>query len=486
MKKKVTKKVEDEINTLVSKIILGFKSNLLSILLYGSNIKKVSKKNDIDLIIILKEKNSSSKDLRILRRVLQTRKDFVDLQLLYEKELINGDTFSLDTHGQFIIEELKKAIPLYGDNPFVGFFLSISLIQLSIMHKLQYYVFRARQEYLGYGFSTKDKSKDFHRKKIIMAMLDLLLAKQITINDQKNILKIFIKNFPGVIKDEFYSLLNEKKLLDIEEAMPIYEVLYDKALSIITYVYPEQRKPKIAKYKGVFFEYLIPKKVSTKIPFIILCDGLPSIPYQKNFMNILVNLGYGVLYPRYRGAWESEGIFLEKETGKDISDLAERLVKGLDLEGINLTATQITLIATSFGASVALSIAKDKNIKRIIALSPVLDFRKFSNLNSLKKFLQKMYPSVYRFTNITWDNLASGEAVPSSSSINRNLAPKIFLFGGKQDKEISSLKLISWGKRMCITTRIYDNLGHLSFSKIEGKLLEDIVNILNFSDLELQ
>lgn len=470
---------KDKITFLVSEIIFRFKDNLRSILLYESDIKDIAEKNDIDMIIVLKIKRSSSKDIRIIRQFLHSEKKNVDLQILYEKELANGNAFSLDSHGQFIVEELKHAIPLYGDNPFTSLSPSIPMVQLSVIQKLQYYVFQARQEYLGYNFPTKDQSKDFHRKKLRMAMLDLLLAKQITLKKSEDVIEIFIQNYPGIITDKFRFSLNKKTPLNIEEALPIYEALYDEALSLTTKIYPKQKKPKIAKDEGVFFEYLIPENITGNIPFIILCDGLPAKPHQNNLMNILVNLGYGVLYPRYRGTWESEGIFLEKNVGKEISDLAEKLLNGSLLDGVNVTATQITLIATSFGASVALSIAKDKNINKIIALSPVLNFKNLSNLHSLKKFLQKMYPTIYRFTNLSWENLVSGKVVPSASLVDKNLASKIFLLGGDEDKEISSIELMSWGRKKGIPTTIYKNRGHLSFSKIEGRLLDDIVSLLN-------
>ncbi len=472
-------KRKNRINFLTKGIASIFKNNLSSILLYGSNLDQYRKTNDIDMIIILKIKKSSLEDLKKIREILCGIEKDIDLQLLYEKELTDGNTFSLDTHGQFIVEELKNAIPLYGENPFVLLFPSAQICQLSIVQKLQYYIFRARQELLGYNFSTKDQSKDFHRKKIKMAMLDLLLAKQITLKTTENIFKVFIQNYPKTITDNFHLLLKERAPLEIEGALPIYEALYDEALFMSTKIYPKQMKPKIAKKNGIFFEYLIPKNKTGKIPFIILCEGLPAKPCQNKLMNILVDLGYGVLYPRYGGTWESEGVFLERKPGEEISYLAEKLLNGLVLGGTNITAKKITLIATSFGASVALSIAENKNINKIIALSPILNFKNLPSLDSLRKFLQKMYSTTYRFTASTWENLASGECVPSASSVNKKSVSKIFLFGGYEDKEISPIELMTWGKKIGISSCLYKNMGHLSFSKVKGKLLKDIVSLLN-------
>ena len=475
----------NQINELADRIISLFKDNLSSILCYGSTTENPLETNDVDIIIILKNKHDIQKDMALLKKILVQEQKNIDTQLMYEKELANGNVFSLDTHGPFIVEELKKAIPLYGDNPFIKLNIYNDVRLASVIQKLQYYVFRARQASLGNPILTKDKNGNFHRKKLKMAMLDLLIAKQVTLNNSDDIIKTFIKYYPKIITKEFQFLLDRAKPLESLEALPIYEALYDEALSWINKVYPEKQKPGIAKEKGIFFEYLLPKKTEN-IPFIILCDGLPSVPYKHDLINLLANNGYGVLYPRYQGTWESDGTFLAEKPGKDISYLAMQLRKGIILGKAKLNASYILLLGTSFGGSVALSLAADKNVDLIIALSPVLDFQNFPNLDSLKNFLQNMYSGSYRFTEESWKKLSSGHAVPSSSAVNKSSASKIFLFGGGHDKEVPAKQLQDWGEQQGIKTIIYPNLSHLSFSKIEGRLLDDILKLLNFSSSKLQ
>ncbi len=468
------------INELVNKLISGFKENVLSILLYGSAIENNSETNDVDIIIILKNKNNIINDIKLIKEHI-LEKNNIDAQLLYEKELTSGNTFSLDTHGQFIVEELKQALPLYGDNPFMKLNINQEICKASVIQKLQYFVFRARQASLGYAILTKDNNHDFHRKKLKMAMLDLLIAKQVKVNKSEDIIEVFNKHYPEIITKEFQALFNQRKSLEPLEALPIYESLYDEALS--WKIYSEKQKPGIAKEGEIFFEYLLPKETNN---FVILCDGLPAVPYQHNLINLLANNGFGVLFPRYRGTWESEGIFLEKKPSDDISYLAKQLHKGIILGKNKITANTVSLISTSFGASVALSLAADENIDKIIALSPVLDFQKFSNLDSLKIFLQKMYSGSYRFTEKSWNELSSGRAVPSSLAVTKKFAPKLFLFGGGQDKEIPAKQLQGWGDNQGIKTTIYPDLSHLSFSKIGGKLLDDLLKLLKSSSSESQ
>jgi hypothetical protein len=39
------------------------------------------------------------------------------------------------------------------------------------------------------------------------------------------------------------------------------------------------------------------------------CDSMPSIPRKQPLSDFLTGKGFWVIYPRYRGAWESGGEF---------------------------------------------------------------------------------------------------------------------------------------------------------------------------------
>jgi len=54
---------------------------------------------------------------------------------------------------------------------------------------------------------------------------------------------------------------------------------------------------------------------------------MPSIPSKQPLMEFLSRNGYWVIYPRYRGAWESAGQFLEKSPHEDILDIIADLPK---------------------------------------------------------------------------------------------------------------------------------------------------------------
>jgi hypothetical protein len=72
-----------------------------------------------------------------------------------------------------------------------------------------------------------------------------------------------------------------------------------------------------------FLPSLRPRKTQK---VIVLCDGMPSIPRKQPLMEFRAGKGFWVVYPRYRGAWESEHI-LRPATGMRI---AEALALNID------------------------------------------------------------------------------------------------------------------------------------------------------------
>src|SRR6266516_3964526 len=82
--------------------------------------------------------------------------------------------------------------------------------------------------------------------------------------------------------------------------------------------------------KEIVAEFLPPSRSAKKQKLIILCDGMPSIPRKQSLSEFLAAKGFWVLYPRYRGAWESGGEFLAKSPHEDIRDILDELPADLN------------------------------------------------------------------------------------------------------------------------------------------------------------
>jgi pimeloyl-ACP methyl ester carboxylesterase len=118
-------------------------------------------------------------------------------------------------------------------------------------------------------------------------------------------------------------------------------------------------------------EFLPPSRERTTQKVVILCDGMSSIPRKQSLSEFLPAKGFWVIYPRYRGAWESDGRFLEKSPPEDnlniIDDLPEEIEEIAFGRRFRLSPDQIFVIAGSFGGAAAILLSLDPRVQRVVA-----------------------------------------------------------------------------------------------------------------------
>lgn len=238
--------------------------------------------------------------------------------------------------------------------------------------------------------------------------------------------------------------------------------------------------------RGILTEIAFPKENPSR-EAIILCDGLPATPKQRELMETLVSRGFFVAYPRYRGTWESDGVFLEHSPAKDIIDIAETIQKGESLrelysqENFSFSIDRVYVLGVSFGASVALAVSPQKVITRVVAIAPIIDFKNFSDskyknqdLHFLGNFLRRGFPHVYRFEDSRWEALCRGEIFSPISGITPVTALKtVVLFGGN-DTVVHSKHGEDILNKKGITYRTIPNLSHPSLSSLSHSSILDI------------
>ena len=130
--------------------------------------------------------------------------------------------------------------------------------------------------------------------------------------------------------------------------------------------------------KDIVAEFLPPRRSSTKQKVIILCDGMPSVPRKQPLAEFLADQGYWVFYPRYRGAWESGGQFLEHSPHEDILHVIDELPRGVTELAFGRRfrpqPDEIFVIGGSFGGAVAILASLDRRVKKVVATCPVVDW----------------------------------------------------------------------------------------------------------------
>jgi dipeptidyl aminopeptidase/acylaminoacyl peptidase len=160
-------------------------------------------------------------------------------------------------------------------------------------------------------------------------------------------------------------------------------------------------------------EFLPPTRKTKKQKVIILCDGMPSVPRKQPLMEFLSRKGYWVFYPRYRGAWESDGRFLEKSPHEDILDIVSELPNGITEiafgEHFPLSPDEIFVIGGSFGGATALLSSLDPRIKKVVANCPVVDWAvleeeqsKETSNPSYAAYIREAFGQGYRLSEKNW------------------------------------------------------------------------------------
>jgi len=226
--KKNSSEIPDIALNIRNSIIEKLGSNVSSILLYGS-IKLGGDFWDVDILIILKENKFEFGDLNLLKKIAQEFSGAVlDLQFMYEEEIKSPNIFSLDAHGAFFTRILKRATVLYGKNLFLNFEPNEKQLLVSLVTRIQRYLFHARQEYILGGRHNKDKNPKYHQKHVMRSMFDLLMMTQEWLENE-DVKDLINKKYPGIFSKEDWNILSSDSD-NIEDYIILYEKIYSLVL----------------------------------------------------------------------------------------------------------------------------------------------------------------------------------------------------------------------------------------------------------------
>lgn len=196
--------------------------------------------------------------------------------------------------------------------------------------------------------------------------------------------------------------------------------------------------------KEIVAEFLPPRKPRKTQKLIILCDGMPSIPRKQPLAQFLAGKGFWVIYPRYRGAWESGGEFLEKSPHEDILDILDELPTELEEiafgRRFHLSPDQVFVIGGSFGGTAAILLSLHPRVKRVVANCPVVDWEildRSEKMETIKEnyaeYIHEAFGNGYRISDANWEKLRSGTFYNPWHHRNEVTPSKILMFHAKDD-----------------------------------------------------
>jgi esterase/lipase len=226
--------------------------------------------------------------------------------------------------------------------------------------------------------------------------------------------------------------------------------------------------------KNIVAEVMFPKRQTGKVA--ILAIGLPSSPSKRGVLEFLSEKGYVAIFPRYRGTWESEGNFLEKSPALDIRDVISDLTKHKTVKDLfsgetkRVRVTAIHLFGSSFGGPAVLLNSHLPIVKKIIAVSPVIDWKKEGESEPFPifvKFTQEAFGDAFRTKHTKdWQKLVKTDfynPIQHTSSID---GKKIFIIHTKDDKIVPYEPLIPFAEKTCSLYYLKPKGGHLSISHL--------------------
>jgi dipeptidyl aminopeptidase/acylaminoacyl peptidase len=236
-----------------------------------------------------------------------------------------------------------------------------------------------------------------------------------------------------------------------------------------------------ARFKNeIVAEFLPPARPRKKQRVVILCDGMPGIPRKQPLMTFLAAKEYWVFYPRYRGAWESGGEFLERSPHLDILDVIDELPKGVrELafgKRFELSPDEIFVIGGSFGGAAAILASLDARVKKVIANCPVVDWAilgkeekaETSNPN-YAAYIREAFGKGYRLSDKNWRKLRNGKFYSPVYHAREITAQKIMMFHAKDDPYVPYKTVKNFASKTGVTLNLFERGGHLSTEMIVRK-----------------
>ena len=232
-------------------------------------------------------------------------------------------------------------------------------------------------------------------------------------------------------------------------------------------------------------EFLPPSRPRKKQKLILLCDGMPSIPSKQALSEFLSAKGFWVIYPRYRGAWESEGEFLANSPHEDILDVLDELPQELEDiafgQRFRLLPDQILVIGGSFGGAAAILLSLDPRVQRAVATCPVVDW---SILDSAEKaetskanyaeYIRQAFGKGYRLSDENWGKLRGGTFYNPWHHRREIDGSKVLMFHAKDDPNVPYARTKEFAEITGAKLKTLKHGGHISTAYITQRYWQEI------------
>lgn len=222
--------------------------------------------------------------------------------------------------------------------------------------------------------------------------------------------------------------------------------------------------------KDIIAEFAVPANRNSR-KVLIFCPGMPSAPYKDDILEFWAQKGYWAFFPRYRGSWESNGIFLEQSPHLDILSVIDELSRPfIDFwngQKYRFKPEKINIVGSSFGGPAAILASMDPRVNKVICMSPVVDWKaeeKADPLDNLYKLTQSAYGDAYRLNKTYWNKLKRGRFYNPAHHLKDIDGRKILIYHAKDDDVVKIKPVIKFAAQTGSQITILNKGGHLSSS----------------------
>lgn len=229
--------------------------------------------------------------------------------------------------------------------------------------------------------------------------------------------------------------------------------------------------------EDIVAEVALPLRQSGKVA--ILANGLPSSPVKRGVLEFLADQGYVAIAPRYRGTWESQGIFLKKSPAQDVRDILDDLAKKGSIrdlfsgEILKVSCKAVHLFGSSFGGPAVLLNSGHRLVKKVIVLSPIIDWSAEGPdepFDFFVRFTQDGFGDAYRPKDPRdWQRLLSADFYNPLSRKARIDGKKILILHAKDDRMVPCQPLPLFARNTGASYYLKPKGGHLGFSVLLHK-----------------
>ncbi|HET9783833.1 MAG TPA: alpha/beta fold hydrolase [Terriglobales bacterium] len=224
---------------------------------------------------------------------------------------------------------------------------------------------------------------------------------------------------------------------------------------------------------GIVAEFAPPASGDRQAPVIMLCDGMPSMPRKQPLVEWLAAKDYWVIYPRWRGAWESEGDFLAQSPERDLSDILDALPGGMRESAFGRRFAprprNVFVIGGSFGGAAAILSTLDRRVTAAVANCPVVDWsildseqRKETSNPSYAAYIREAFGAGYRLSARNWNRLKTGRFFNPAARVAELDGGKLLLFHAQDDPYVPWRGVERFARQAGCRLKLLERGGHLS------------------------